>query len=182
MNTYILPTLVAGLMLVGIGLAMNPVDQASAVHTTIQANTERHFVLTGTITPEGTGADEQVEWDINQPFEVVLITTENTVDAATNCNLNAVVITTNLVSTALITEADPAVADALNDSRLLTAQVVGDSAIYGTGRLAVSAGNQATCAAGDTQEILVVIKTTGALTAAPIAGNSIVDTTNLAVD
>lgn len=109
-------------MLLGIGFAMTPVDNASAVHTTIQTNTERHFTLTGTITPEGTGADEQVEWNIGQPFEVVTITAENTIDAGTDCDLNVPLIATNLVSNAFIGAANPGAPNALNDAFIFTSQ------------------------------------------------------------
>lgn len=52
----------------------------------------------------------------------------------------------------------------------------------GTGFLTISADDAADCAAGDTYTILAVIKTTGALTTAPTAANSVIDTTNVAVD
>jgi hypothetical protein len=167
MNKYVLPTLVAGLMLMGIGMAMTSVDQASAVHATVQANSERHFVLTGTVFPNEAATDS-VSWAIAQPFEVLAATTENIVDAGTNCNVNGVVIKTDLIPETGLTELDPAVANALNDSRNLIGMTVTDSsAIIGTALLEIVTDAEATCAATDSQEIQVVIKTTGALTTAP---------------
>jgi hypothetical protein len=166
----VIPAIALGVMLVAVGFAIQPIQEATAVHTTIQANTFRNFALTGTVGPDAdAGVLEAARWTINQPFNLVGVTAVNTVDTNNDCNLAASNIRTDLVPEAGITEVDPAIANALNDVRVLMNRAAASTETVGTTVLEVGTVEEATCEAGDRIAITAIIETTGALTAAPAA-------------
>lgn len=174
MKKIVISAIAIGVMLVAAGFAIQPVQQATAIHATIQANTLRHFTLTATVTPDLTdvaAADEAATWAIPQPFRVLSITASNTVDAGNNCDMAAAIIATDLVSTFPLNEPNPAVANALGDERILidTSIDAGFPPLFGSTILSVTTAEAANCAATDAETLTVVIETTGALTAAPAA-------------
>jgi len=97
MNKFTIPTILAVTVLVAGIFAFMPIEQASTVHTTIQASTAQLLSLTASPTPQ-TAATDVATWTINQPFEVVSIFATGSGDA----NLDALTldVTTNLVATA----------------------------------------------------------------------------------
>jgi len=153
--------------MLGIGVAMNPVDNASAVHTTVQATAERHFALVGTVTPEAAGTGEAARWDLNQPFEVIAI---SSITADADCNMNGINIRTDLIPEISFTEADPNASNLANDTHVFTAGIAAtDSPLYGNVVLSVGTAEEGNCDAAETVVITAVVKTTGALTTAPVA-------------
>ena len=158
-------------MLVAIGIAMTPIQEASAVHTTIQANTVRHYMLTGVVGPDA-DADvlEEARWAIPQPFEVISVTATFTADTDANCDLAASNIRTDMVPEAALTESNPGIINLVTDTRVLTANDAADvETVYGNVVLAVGTADGADCSADARATINAIIETTGALTAAPTA-------------
>jgi len=97
MNRLTIPAILAATVLVAGIFAFMPIEQASTVHTTIQASTSQLLSLTASPTPQ-TGTGDVATWTINQPFEVVSIFATGSGDA--NLDALALDVTTNLVATA----------------------------------------------------------------------------------
>ena len=171
MSKIILTTIIAGLMLVAVGIAMSPIQDASAVHTTVQASVARHFALTGIVGPDAdAGVLEEARWAIPQPFEVISVTALHTADTGDNCDLGVSNIRTDMIPEAAFTEIDPAASNAVNDSRILTANTAANvETLYGNVVLAVGTVEGANCDADARVTVTAIIETTGALTAAPTA-------------
>ena len=172
MNKVIPSILVMTVLVAGI-FAFMPVEEATAVHTTIQNTQSTLLVLTATLLPDNAGGDDETAtFTLTNPFEVVNIFATNLVDGGASNDLAASVITTNLIVSAWITEPNPpATAGAVGDvNQLLTADSIdGDPAealaIVGTTTLAVELLEGAGFDATDSMTLTVIIKTTGDQTA-----------------
>lgn len=157
--------MLVGVMLIAVGFLIQPVQQATAIHPTIQANVVRQFVLTATLTVDNAaGADEEALWILGQPFETISQVARFSVDTNNNCNLAASNIRTDLIPETGFFETDPAINTALNAVRDLEID-----SIPGNTRLAITLLEEATCEAADAQVVSVLVRTSGALTAAPAA-------------
>lgn len=186
MTNLILPLLVAGLVLVGTGIALAPIEEASAVHTTIQQNVLRQFTLTsGTMDCDAGATAESVSWLIPQPFEVTGISAIFTDDSDIALNITTS-IRTDMIAEAALAEEDPALTNADNDVRTLMDRVSASPRIAGDEILSIDLLEEGgTCDVSSDVALTVVIETTGALTTAPTANlnNAIAaKTSNLAGD
>ena len=170
MTNIVIPAIIAGLMLVAVGIAMSPIQDASAVHTTVQTNTLRHFALTAAVgIDDGAAVGEQGRWTFTGPFELLGATATVTADTGTDCNIGVSNIRTNLIPETGLAEDDPAAINALNDEVTLIDATVDNTRITGTTTLAIALEEGADCDADARATINAVVSTTSALTAAPTA-------------
>lgn len=167
MKTILMSTIALGAILVVAGFAIQPVQQAQAVHTTIQASSLNVLRLTAAGVTPATGATDRATWTMTTPFIVEGIMATDQVDAGNDCNLAAAVINTNLISSTAIVEPNPAIFTAIGDSQplLLTAD---SGAVGGTTQLRVLTAAEATCAATDSVTIDAFIITNSNTTPAAV--------------
>jgi len=172
-NKILIPGVALGAVLIALAFVVAPVQEASAVHTTVQANTVRHFLLTGIVSPDtdtNDSVDEQATWTLNQPFELINSSITFSADTGTNCNLAAANIRTDFVPEAGLVEEDTGVINLVTDTRILNFNVDDtDSIVFGNVVLSIAMVEGADCDADSRGTISALIETTGALTAAPTA-------------
>lgn len=170
MKKLVIPAILIGTIMIAAGFAIQPVQQAGAVHTTVQANTSKYYTLTGIVGPDAdAGVLEAARWAINQPFQVISVTALQTADTGADCDLAASNIRTDLVPEAGVAELNPAASDANTDTRVLLSNAVADTLVAGATTLEVGSVEGANCDADARETITAIIETTGALTAAPAA-------------
>jgi hypothetical protein len=172
-NKILIPGVALGAVLIALAFVVAPVQEASAVHTTIQANTIRHFLLTAVVSPD-TGAndavDEQATWTLSQPFEMINATILFSADTGTDCDMAAANIRTNFVAEAGVTEINPAAVNAATDTRhLFVSNAVANSPVFGSTVLSIALTEGQDCDADSRGTLQALIETTGSLTTAPTA-------------
>ena len=170
MTKLLIPGVTLGAVLIALAFVVAPVQEATAVHTSIQTNTLRHFLLTAALSPDDStddAVDEQATFTFNQPFELVAASVLFTADTSTNCDLDPTNFRTDMYSELSGIPADPAAMDATTDTRTLINGVATDSAIFGNVVLSIALDEGSNCDADARATLNALVKTTGALTTAP---------------
>jgi len=173
----LIPGVTLGAVLIALAFVVAPVQEATAVHTTIPTaigtNTMRHFIATVVVSPDGDtddGVDESGLWTFSQPFHMVAASATFSADTGTNCNLGVSNIRTDLFPEAGTVETDNAAIDAATDTQVLVHNpVTTQTQVIGNSVLSISLLEGANCDTDSRATINALIKTTGALTAAPTA-------------
>lgn len=160
-------TIALGAILVVAGFAIQPVQQAQAVHTTIQASSLNVLRLTAAGVTPATAATDRATWTMTTPFVVQGLFATDQVDAGNDCNLAAAVVNTNLLGNLAVVEPNPAIFVAVGDSvpLILTAD---SGALGGTTQLRVLTAAEATCAATDSSTIDAFVLTNSNTTPAAV--------------
>jgi len=177
-NKILIPGVALGAVLIALAFVVAPVQEASAVHTTIQANTIRHFLLTAVVSPDigvDDAVDAQATWTLSQPFVLINASFLFSADTGTNCDMGAADIRTNFSGETAVVEPNPAAINAATDTRsLFITNAVANSPIFGSTILAIATTEGANCHADSRATIQALIETTGSLTTAPTAVNALI--------
>lgn len=172
-NKILIPGVALGAVLIALAFVVAPVQEATAVHTTVQANAMRHFIATVVVSPDaGTddGVDESGLWTFSQPFHMVAASATFSADTGNDCNLDVSNIRTDLFPEAGTVETDGAAINAATDTQVLVHNpVTTQTQVIGNSVLSISLLEGANCDTDSRATINALIKTTGALTAAPTA-------------
>ena len=171
MKKLLIPGIAAGAVLIALAFVVAPAQEATAVHTIIQANTMRQFMLMALISPDtGTNdaVDEQAWYSIYQPFELVGTSVRFTADTGADCDLGASNIRTDRVAEAGFVEANPSAIDSVTDTRALFLTDA-QTPVFGKVTLQIALTEGANCDADSRAVLSALINTTGAYTAAPTA-------------
>ena len=175
MKKLLIPEIAIGAVLIALAFVVAPAQEATAVHTIIQANTMRQFMLTATLSPD-TGVDDSVDEEayflFNQPFELVGASVTFTADTGANCNLDVSNIRTDRVAEAGIVETDPAAINTVTDTRALFSNGDSQGPVFGNLALAIALTEEffgGNCDADSRVTLNALVNTTGALTTAPTA-------------
>ena len=166
MIKYTIPALLTGLVMIAGIFAILPVYEASTVHLTLQGDAAQLITISQTGIEPGTGGQDQVVFTIGQAFIVHNIVTTRTNDANNDCDMDAAVVSTNLIATTEITEPNPGTTAADGDQEnLIDLATAGDTnVIFGSTTLIVQTNDAGACDADDSFTISAVIETRGDVT------------------
>lgn len=174
MKKIVIPAILIGTIMIVAGFAIQPVQQAEAVHVTVSANTSKYYALTGVVGPDADATVlEAARWAIPQPFRVISVTATFTADTGADCNLDVSNIRSDLAPEAAVAETDPAAINAVTDTRVLLTLPTPGAAVAGelSGATVLEVGTVegAACDADARATLTAIIESTGALTTAPVA-------------